>query len=35
MIDRSGHFDEQKMGLEWVNPHCDGKLIFPKPPFFM
>jgi hypothetical protein len=34
MIERSGNFDEQEMCLEWVN-HCDGKLIFPKLPFYM
>jgi hypothetical protein len=34
MIERSRNFDEQEMCLEWVN-HCDGKLIFPKLPFYM
>jgi hypothetical protein len=34
MIERSQNFDEQEMCLKWVN-HCDGKLIFPKLPFYM
>jgi hypothetical protein len=34
MIEKNGNFDEQEMCVEWVN-YCDGKLIFPKLPYYM